>query len=256
MINWEDRGKLKVTFKGEDFYTITPLPFYLRRRQLLLKTMMPWLNEGMKILDFGCGDGWYVNYFSGIFKDKIQIEGCDISIEFLQKARKDYPGYKFIEVNELSGQDQYDLIYVFAVFAHMNDEEISSLLKKISSMVKKEGTLVLFEQVASKRREGKDFIKREIREYHEFIRSAGLTVKAGKLFRFPVFNFFDRKVFGKLYGFFTNEKDPYKKRVLANGNRFFRFFVRAILLFDWFPERKNPVTGTGNYFLAARKVST
>ena len=59
---WNDRGMNSYWYKGETFYTVTPIPLYYRRRVLLLELLEPLVvdNNVKDICDFGCGDGWYI----------------------------------------------------------------------------------------------------------------------------------------------------------------------------------------------------
>ena len=54
---WDTRAEFSVLYKGEKFYTVTPLPYYLYRRNFQIKRLLEWLTdkEG-KLLDFGGGD--------------------------------------------------------------------------------------------------------------------------------------------------------------------------------------------------------
>jgi hypothetical protein len=62
---WLDRGNNLYEYKGEKYYTITPIPYYLKRRELLLKNVENIINKlvekkrFLKICDYGCGDGYY-----------------------------------------------------------------------------------------------------------------------------------------------------------------------------------------------------
>lgn len=253
MINWDDRGKLVLKYKGDDYYTISPLPFYIKRRKLLLKEMTRWIEKDMKILDYGCGDGWYVNYLSNYFNHSIDIEGCDISKQFIEKAKHDYQKFKFFEEREIRELEKYDLIYIVAVLAHLDNFEVEKLLQKVNTMLKPGGKVILFEQVSSPGRVGVDFIKREISEFHDLISAQGFNFVAAKLISFSFYNFFERRIIGKIYPLFTTEKDPYKKRLISNGSPFFRLLIRFILIFDLQPVKVNPLEGTGNYFLVAQK---
>lgn len=254
MLNWEDRGKLKVCYKGEDFYTISPLPFYIKRRKILLGLMDKYIFKAKIVLDYGCGDGWYVNHFSGKVPD-IEIEGCDISTSFLEKARSDFPEYHFFGIEHLEENSKYDLIYIFAVFAHLEKETIFQIIENLSKCLNPGGKLILFEQVARKHRTGRDFIKREISEYQEIVENSGYEVKEGFLISFKVYNFIEKKFLNKILRIFSNDRDPYVKRIRANSNSFYRFIIRLLLMLDWFPVKINPKAGYGNYLLIAEKKS-
>lgn len=45
---WEERGKGYCFYKGEDFYTITPIPYYFKRREILLKLLIKFFRNDSK----------------------------------------------------------------------------------------------------------------------------------------------------------------------------------------------------------------
>jgi 2-polyprenyl-3-methyl-5-hydroxy-6-metoxy-1,4-benzoquinol methylase len=69
---WNMRADNSYKYKGECFYTLTPIPYYYSRRRILLKLLgreIKKINKG-KILDFGCGDGFYLKYFTTLYIHK------------------------------------------------------------------------------------------------------------------------------------------------------------------------------------------
>lgn len=59
---WEERGENIKRYKGKEFYTVTPFPFYVYRRNRILEILKGIDVEGKRILDLGCGDGYYSRY--------------------------------------------------------------------------------------------------------------------------------------------------------------------------------------------------
>jgi len=53
---WNSRGSNFFKYKGEYFYTITPIPHYYKRRKLLLNLIGERLRDKNAVLDYGCGD--------------------------------------------------------------------------------------------------------------------------------------------------------------------------------------------------------
>lgn len=84
---WDKRSRMAVEYKGEKFYTVTPLPYYYRRRAILLNHLDSffWSNDIEKVCDFGCGDGWYLQYFSTKFGKK-KYFGVDSSEKMIERA--------------------------------------------------------------------------------------------------------------------------------------------------------------------------
>lgn len=86
---WDSRGNIEYKYKGEYFYTITPIPIYYERRSKLISLMKPYLelhNDSL-VCDFGCGDGAYIFYLAIIYKN-LCCYGFDISKIMINKAKK------------------------------------------------------------------------------------------------------------------------------------------------------------------------
>jgi ubiquinone/menaquinone biosynthesis C-methylase UbiE len=79
----------------DQFYQKSDFSYYSEKiTKRFLKTMIKEckLNPGDRILDIGCGTGYYINFFSGMGFDAI---GIDISKTAIDKAKEKYPGSNF-----------------------------------------------------------------------------------------------------------------------------------------------------------------
>jgi hypothetical protein len=47
---WDLRAKYGVKYKGQNYYTITALPFYLRRQKILLSLLEPYKTAGAYVI--------------------------------------------------------------------------------------------------------------------------------------------------------------------------------------------------------------
>ena len=59
---WNDRANKTYRYKGEEFYTITPIPYYYKRRKAILSFLAKCIleNKAESVCDYGCGDGEYL----------------------------------------------------------------------------------------------------------------------------------------------------------------------------------------------------
>ena len=87
---WEQRAKNIRKYKGEEFYTITEIPFYVYRRNRILEILNGISVEGKRILDFGCGDGYYSRYLK---KRGAEVIGVDISSGMVNLAKENAKKY-------------------------------------------------------------------------------------------------------------------------------------------------------------------
>ena len=88
---WDLREKYGVHFQGKNYYTITALPFYLKWQKTLLSLLEPYIENRKHVCDFGCGDGFYVEYFSKRYKSLDPVHGIDISDEMINQAKQTNP---------------------------------------------------------------------------------------------------------------------------------------------------------------------
>lgn len=78
-----------------------------------------------KMLDYGSGSGKFTAHINAI--------GTDISDVAIEKARKTYPGTKFLKMNEL-GNEKFDTVFFFDVLEHVYDfNEVFDVLDKVQA---------------------------------------------------------------------------------------------------------------------------
>ena len=101
------------------------------------------INKNMKLLEVGCGYGFFVEHL----KNKgYNIRGIEIS-----DSRREYGintlGCEIYDINLLnedisnSQNEQYNIIFLFHVLEHLSEPE--RFLKNMKKMLKKEGTLII-----------------------------------------------------------------------------------------------------------------
>ena len=115
--------------------------------QLTERIVMKYLDyqNGMRILDFGCGVGLYAHLFS----DEDYC-GVDILPQYLSSARNRYPKKEFIDSKDLmqvAKKRPFDRILVLGVFHHMSDEEIKSVLQTFRSISSPDAKVVVLEAI-------------------------------------------------------------------------------------------------------------
>jgi SAM-dependent methyltransferase len=176
---WEGRGSAFALYKQEEYYTITPIGYYVLRREEIIKHLDEVLSKmpaNSDILDFGCGDG----YYSILFKQKypeLNFYGCDISKSMISKAWQNTKQKRVdcsFQVNndEIPFQVKFDLIFSIAVFAHILEKRIiTTTINSIYDKLKIDGLLFLNEQTSSKLKSGKTWTKRPASQYLSFFSS-------------------------------------------------------------------------------------
>jgi len=106
--------------------------------ELLLK-----INKISKVLDLGCGIG--IPYDKYFVKNKINLTGIDISEKHIKLAKKNVRTAKYL-VGDFFSKDikgKFDAIISFFALFHIPRTEHLKLLKRINSLLKKEGYILI-----------------------------------------------------------------------------------------------------------------
>jgi SAM-dependent methyltransferase len=103
--------------------------------------------EPQSILEYGCGIGLNLRYFKKYFPSS-KISGCDISGKSIQLASKENSDVNFFIIDDESlneRNEEFDLIFVSCVFHHITPELRSDSITKIKNLLKRGGSLYIFE---------------------------------------------------------------------------------------------------------------
>lgn len=106
-----------------------------------------------RILDFGCGTGRSLGYFSQYFSGKNSehpvIAGCDISAESIKIAKQNNPTadiFLCTNVEQLcTHQKEYDLIFLSCVLHHMQHDIRDEWIKTLTEKLSYNGIIAIFE---------------------------------------------------------------------------------------------------------------
>lgn len=255
MVSWDSRVEHTVSYKSEQFYTVTPLPFYIKRRKVLLELLKPYILNANNVCDLGCGDGWYISYFQNLLRQRKFFVGIDASESMLKRARFLNPTAQFYHSSMgIPDHLTFDVIYTVAMLAHITDNQAKLILDTVVSSLNDGGYYIFFEQVAPIRHEGDSYIRRTVEEYLEFLNPYNsLEIEKIILVRFKFHQLFERFFAKYYYAIFCAGQTDYQRRMNANAHAFFRLMSEITLLFDkkvlW-----NDYTGKwGNIFVVVRK---
>jgi len=103
-----------------------------------------YLIPGEKVLDLGCGNGRFFEFFK---EKNIDYFGVDSSEKLIEIAKKKYPKGKFQVANALNlpfPSNFFDKVYSLAVLHHIPSKEFRlRFLKEVKRVLKPEGLLIL-----------------------------------------------------------------------------------------------------------------
>ncbi len=253
---WSKRGKLSYDYKGEKFYTITPLPFYLKRRKILLRTIEKVIRQikrrkpNLKVCDFGSGDGFYCCWMSKKLPES-EITGFDISPsmtkEAIERVNRENLNNIAVYCGDFNNKNRnYDLVLSLAVLQHfIKPEEIAKKTKQLHDHLEDEGMVVLFEATSKKADSSKKLLRRTEAFYTNIFEDAGFQLIEKQFISFPFFNLYQRKFLNRFMNIFKG--DEVQKCVSMNKNFFMntlnRFMLDIGIVLDKFfrPKQGNTI---------------
>lgn len=195
---WEERSRGSFTYRGESFYTVTPVPLYYQRRARLLKALQNFLSSqtskthSSRLLDFGCGDGFYSIWIKQNFP-QFDVTGRDLSIGMIESAKHRSSelglSIEFSATMEIAPKS-YSTCVIIAVLAHILDRHtLLQCLRQIYEGLEAGGRVFAFEATTKKQaRSGLTWQRRSIAEYEALFESTGFKVERIDSISFPLFN--------------------------------------------------------------------
>jgi ubiquinone/menaquinone biosynthesis C-methylase UbiE len=102
------------------------------------------LKPGSKIIDVGCGTGFYVNLFT---KLGFNASGIDISKTAIEKAKDKYPGsiFEVVDATKMPyKKNEFDMIFLYgcSLINRIKVEEINDYLDYLYDFLKEDGYLI------------------------------------------------------------------------------------------------------------------
>ena len=115
------------------------------------KILQPYVNQGMAVLDFGCGPGFFTVEMARLVGRSGRVIACDLQDGMLQKLRTKIKGSQFEDVitlhkcsqDRIGVSDVVDFVLVFYMLHEVPNQD--KYLKEISSLLKPGGKVLLVE---------------------------------------------------------------------------------------------------------------
>jgi len=252
---WSQRGKSLYKYRGEKFYTVTPIPYYYKRRKLLLDLVYDYFDKKSinNILDFGCGDGWYINHFKKQFKNKF-FYGCDISPVMVNEAKLLKAGKIEVSKNGIPFNIQFDMIYCFAVWAHIMDKSVlEKSCRQIYDKLIPGARFLLFEQTGKKEKSGENWSKRTENFYLEMAKRNGFILEKKHFISFPLFRLYEKFLMPRIYKLFLSGSNYTEKCINANKSSYLKKQHEILIKLASLPIFKNIKFSEGNTLFVFKK---
>ena len=191
---WEGRATNIKEYNGEEFYTITEIPFYVYRRENILKILDEIDLKGKRILDLGCGDGYYSIYLN---KRGAEVVGVDLSSNMVKLAKKNAKKHgleiPFYETNGNTlnfGDECFDMVLTVVVLQHViGERKLNKSIEEIKRVLTKNGHIIIFERISTKPRKGDTWTVRHPDEYIEAFTRHGLLSISKSVISSPFYDY-------------------------------------------------------------------
>jgi ubiquinone/menaquinone biosynthesis C-methylase UbiE len=115
------------------------------------KILRPYVKEGMTVLDFGCGPGFFTLAMARMVGASGRVIGCDLQEGMLQKLHTKIKGSQIENVvtlhkcleDRIGVSESVDFVLVFYMFHEVPDQE--KYLKEICALLNPDGKVLLVE---------------------------------------------------------------------------------------------------------------
>jgi ubiquinone/menaquinone biosynthesis C-methylase UbiE len=122
--------------------------FFAEYKAKKLKEWLPEkVNQPVRMLDFGCGDGVMTAFVQHAF-NKASMHGIDPSSESIEVAAERFPRISFSTSEGLTinfEDNHFDVVYAAGAFHHIPFEDHDAYVAEIKRVLKPGGVFVLFE---------------------------------------------------------------------------------------------------------------
>jgi len=184
-----------------------------------LQVFIPYLEDGFKVLDLGCGNGRLLNALAESDK-KFDYMGVDFVPKLIERARTIHPtrDFKVADITQVDfPKDSFDIIFSIAVFHHLyTKKERLELLKKINTWLRPGGLLIMTNWNLWQPKYLKDYFKHfwKKRSWRDFFVSWQMYSQTSKKFWRYYHSFSRRELEGllKKSGFKLEPKGVYKTK--------------------------------------------
>ncbi|HEC69857.1 MAG TPA: class I SAM-dependent methyltransferase, partial [Candidatus Omnitrophica bacterium] len=130
---WSDYGKSRLISRNRLLF-----PHHRIVTQYFLDFFKD-LDVNLKILDIGCGDGFFMELLRDLgFKN---IKGIDISVSMLEKAKEKGLDVEKKDIYDIDDKEKYSVVLVMDVLEHLEKPE--EALKKIYNILNPQGFLYM-----------------------------------------------------------------------------------------------------------------
>ena len=121
-------------------------PSWSKKR--ILNIIHPFLGKGKKILDAGCGSGFFSKYFCNQGMEVVSLDYCDMALEMTREVTGGRS--RIVKQDLLSGQstkvfnEKFDIIFTDGLFEHFAISHQDKIMQNFISLLAARGFIVTF----------------------------------------------------------------------------------------------------------------
>lgn len=122
----------------------------------------------IKILDIGCGSGFYTNIIKS--QGGIDYTGVDITDVLFDEYAQRFPGFQFrkLDITEKSLNGHFDLIVMIDVTQHIvEDQKFSFAMQNIKSSLSKDGIFIVTSKLTESFRQPHKHVVQRTMDYYK-----------------------------------------------------------------------------------------
>lgn len=112
---------------------------YINRKSSAL-SFVDLIKDGDSILEIGCSSGYNLKNIADNFKGKLKLKGVDYDINSVKYGKEKY-GLDLSNEDAFELNEKFNFVYLNHVFEHV--ENIEDYLKKLTTLLKKDGYLII-----------------------------------------------------------------------------------------------------------------
>ena len=129
----------------DGFWEDRPEPVYSWAKKRVINILGQYVGPGMRVLDAGCGTGFFSSYFISRGCDVCSIDCSDRALSIARRVTKGR-GEAYIKVDLLKDRldRDFDVIFTDGLLEHYSPEEQDRIILNMKTMKKDKGYLINF----------------------------------------------------------------------------------------------------------------
>ena len=134
--------------------------------------------EGRSVLDVGCGNGFFVNYYT---RKKSNVTGIDVTDISVRTLREKFPLCKFLSADisypDIGLKETFDIVNVFDVLYHIvDDNAFRKAVGNIGERCKRGAWILITDTLDPKKSVGEHVLYRDLEAYRTALGSSEIDI--------------------------------------------------------------------------------